>query len=188
MAIHERVLYIGMTPGQDRQFISGTVECPFESTEDRDGPPVDFDAALFDLFVFHPDRRLTREEALVRVQELISGGSVHEGHFGVLTGPCGLAVSVRAREVRVQGVLVALTLREFDLLRLLLEHRGEVLTADDIARSIWGYETYGSRNFVESHISRLRFKLARAGGSGAITTVRGVGYMVLDEVGVAVSD
>lgn len=98
----------------------------------------------------------------------------------MLLGPGGLVLSLRAREVRVEGAPVALTLREFELLRLLPEHRGEVLTADDIARSIWGYETFGSRNFVESHISRLRSKLARANADDVVTTVRGVGYMVLN--------
>jgi two-component system OmpR family response regulator len=64
------------------------------------------------------------------------------------------------------------------LLRLLLEHRGEVLTADEISNAVWGHETFGARNFVESHISRLRSKLARAGASGVVTTVRGIGYIV----------
>ena len=42
------------------------------------------------------------------------------------------------------------------MLRLLLEHRGEVIHPDELSVSIWGYETFGSRNFVEAHISRLR--------------------------------
>ena len=44
--------------------------------------------------------------------------------------------------------------------------------------AVWGYETFGSRNFVEAHISRLRRKLSRAGTVGAIKTVRGVGYVI----------
>ena len=63
-------------------------------------------------------------------------------------------------------------------LRLLLERRGEVLTSDEISGTIWGYETFGSRNFVEAHVSRLRSKLHEAGADCVISTVRGVGYVV----------
>jgi DNA-binding response OmpR family regulator len=43
---------------------------------------------------------------------------------------------------------------------------------------IWGYETFGSRNFVEAHVSRLRAKLKAAGAGNVVSTVRGVGYIV----------
>ena len=64
------------------------------------------------------------------------------------------------------------------MLRLMLERRGEVLETDTISTQIWGYETFGSRNFVEAHISRLRAKLLQAGADGVITTVRGIGYVI----------
>ena len=68
--------------------------------------------------------------------------------------------------------------REFDLLRLLLTRRGEVLSTDVISEAVWGYETFGSRNFVEPHISRLRGKLKHAGVPDVVATVRGVGYVI----------
>lgn len=188
MAIHERVLYLGETPGDYRQFARGGVECQFDGSDVTQEMPADFDTTRFEIIVFHPDQPLTRDEALARLRDLLLVRPMVDGDDGMLFGPGGLLLNLRARDARVHGAAVPLTLREFELLRLLLEHRGEVLTPDDIARSIWGYETFGSRNFVESHISRLRAKLARADGLGAITTVRGVGYMVLDELGVAVSD
>lgn len=172
MTIHERILYLGETPGD--------VECRFDSSEPSPDVPGDFDTTRFDIIVLHPDQPLTQDEALERLRDLLSVPSHRRGGRGMLLGPGGLVLSLRAREVRVEGAPVALTLREFELLRLLPEHRGEVLTADDIARSIWGYETFGSRNFVESHISRLRSKLARANADDVVTTVRGVGYMVLN--------
>ena len=55
---------------------------------------------------------------------------------------------------------------------------GEVIPPDDLSVQIWGYETFGSRNYVEAHVSRLRGKLADCGADGVIGTVRGVGYMV----------
>lgn len=96
----------------------------------------------------------------------------------VLGGPQGLVVDVRAHEVRVGDSLVAVTPREFDVLRLLLARRGEVLTWDDVSRQVWGYETFGCRNFVEAQVSRLRAKLRAAGVCGTITTVRGIGYVI----------
>lgn len=88
------------------------------------------------------------------------------------------ALDVRAHEVWVGASLVPMTPREFELLRLLLERRGEVLSADAISTQVWGYETFGSHNFVEAQVSRLRAKLRAAGAPEVIRTVRGVGYVI----------
>jgi DNA-binding response OmpR family regulator len=95
-----------------------------------------------------------------------------------LTGPADLVMHVRAHEVLVGEDRLSLTPKEFAVLQLLLEHRGEVVSPDQISLAIWGYETFGSRNYVEAHVSRLRGKLAQAGAPDAINTVRGVGYVV----------
>jgi DNA-binding response OmpR family regulator len=102
----------------------------------------------------------------------------HAPHAGILYGPYGLRLDPSAHQVFVGTAEVPLTQREFDLLRDLLDHRGQVLSADDLALRVWGYETFGSRNFVEAHISRLRRKLRDAGAGDAIRTVRGVGYVI----------
>ena len=78
----------------------------------------------------------------------------------------------------VGGEEVKFTPKEFAILRLLLEHRDEVISSDDLSVQIWGYETFGSRNFVEAHVSRLRSKLGKAGAPDVVTTMRGVGYVV----------
>ena len=71
---------------------------------------------------------------------------------------------------------VTLTLKEFQLLCLLLERRGTVFTRDQLLNSIWGYEFDGASRTVDVHIRTLRQKL---GDSGAcIETVRGIGYKV----------
>lgn len=85
---------------------------------------------------------------------------------------------LRAHEARVEDRLLDLTPKEFAVLQLMLERRGEVLKTDAISSEIWGYETFGSRNFVEAHISRLRAKLLGAGADRVISTVRGIGYVV----------
>ena len=67
-----------------------------------------------------------------------------------------------------------LTLKEYELLKLLASAPGKVLTRDYLLDRIWGYEFYGETRTVDVHIGTLRTKLARAGG--LIETVRGVGY------------
>ena len=53
-----------------------------------------------------------------------------------------------------------------------------MLSVDQIALAVWGYATLGSPNFVEAQISRVRSRLATAGRSDMIWTIRGVGYMI----------
>lgn len=89
-----------------------------------------------------------------------------------------LEIDTRSRQVRIGDDLLHVTVSEFELLRLLVEDRGRVFSADEIAREIWGYESAGSKNFLQAHVSRLRRKLAGAGVSNPVSTVRGVGYVV----------
>lgn len=70
------------------------------------------------------------------------------------------------------GQPIALTFKEFELLRLLVSRRGTVLTRDEILSSVWDYDFVGETRTVDMHIKALRQKL----GEGYITTVRSVGY------------
>jgi len=96
----------------------------------------------------------------------------------VLTGPMGIRLHLRSHEVFIGDDLLHLTPKEFDVLRVLLARRGEVVPPDELSVEIWGYETFGSRNYVEAHVSRLRNKLADGGAPDTVSTVRGVGYMI----------
>ena len=78
--------------------------------------------------------------------------------------------------IRVNGEDLSLTLKEFDLLCLLLENRGIVLTRDVILNKIWGYSFDGESRTVDVHIRTLRQKLGPAGE--IIETVRGIGYKI----------
>ena len=92
---------------------------------------------------------------------------------------CGeLSLSVERHEVLASGVPVVLTYKEFELLNLLFENLGTVLTRDRILREIWGYEFDGENRTVDVHIRTLRQKLGAAGD--IIETVRGVGYKIGD--------
>lgn len=83
-----------------------------------------------------------------------------------------LEMDPAARVVRRAGAEVDLTFKEFELLRLLLTHRGVVITRDEMLQSVWGYDYTGETRTVDMHIKALRQKL----GEEYITTVRGVGY------------
>ena len=82
--------------------------------------------------------------------------------------------------VRVSGKDVALTYKEFELLCLLLENRGIVLTRDVIMDRIWDSDFDGENRTVDVHVRTLRSKLGAAGAY--IETVRGVGYRMEETV------
>ena len=85
-----------------------------------------------------------------------------------------LEINVPRHEVSADGRIVELTLKEFELLRMLAENRGRVMTRDQLLDKVWGYEYLGETRTVDVHIRYLRRKLGDAGD--CITTVRGLGY------------
>jgi DNA-binding response OmpR family regulator len=86
-----------------------------------------------------------------------------------------LFVDAGRREVRVRGEEVQLAPKEFDLLWELLDHRGLVLTRDQLLERVWGYTFAGDTRTVDVHVRQLRRKL---GDASPIVTVWGVGYKV----------
>ena len=79
-------------------------------------------------------------------------------------------------EVQENGRLVELTLKEFEVLKYLVENKGIVLTRDQLLGHVWGYDFDGETRTVDVHIRSLRQKLGDAGA--LIETVRGVGYRI----------
>ena len=86
----------------------------------------------------------------------------------------GICVDERAHTVFVNEQEVQLTLKEYQLLCLLMKKRGAVLTRDVLLENIWGYNNESETRTVDVHIRTLRQKLGDAGA--LIETVRGVGY------------
>ena len=78
--------------------------------------------------------------------------------------------------VIADGKEVALTFKEFELLKYLMENTGIVLTRDKLLEEVWGYEYKGETRTLDVHIRTLRRKLGEAGA--IIETVRGVGYKI----------
>ena len=85
-----------------------------------------------------------------------------------------LTMDPASHTVRVDGTRVELTLKEFDLLRLFLEHPGRVFSRDQLLERIWSTDYMGESRTVDVHIGTLRTKLGLCGDY--IRTVRGVGY------------
>jgi len=86
-------------------------------------------------------------------------------------------LDVARHEVAVRGDLVALPLKEFELLELLLANAGRVLTRDVLIDRIWGPNYFGDTKTLDVHVKRLRTKVEEDPGHPThIVTVRGVGY------------
>lgn len=87
-----------------------------------------------------------------------------------------LSVSIKEHTVKVNNKAVTLTLKEFEMLHMLLENKNAVLTRDQILNRIWGYSFDGESRTVDVHVRTLRQKLGDAGE--LIRTVRGIGYKI----------
>ena len=86
----------------------------------------------------------------------------------------GVVLDKRAHAVRIDGENAALTLKEYDLLCLLMENKGIAFSREQLLDRIWDYSYDGGTRTVDVHIQTLRAKLGRYGSR--IETVRGVGY------------
>jgi two-component system alkaline phosphatase synthesis response regulator PhoP len=89
-----------------------------------------------------------------------------------------LRLDTGRRQVWVDDEPVELTTTEFDLLKALVEHRGMVLSREQLLQQVWGYDFYGEERVVDVHIGHIRQKL---GDGRFIVTVRGVGYRFDDQ-------
>jgi len=111
---------------------------------------------------------LSRVKAVLRRSGNVSNSS--EISVGQLT------MYIDKHVVIADGKEVALTFKEFELLKYLMENAGIVLTRDKLLEEVWGYEYEGETRTLDVHIRTLRQKLGEAGA--IIETVRGVGYKI----------
>ncbi len=116
-------------------------------------------------------------ELLARVRALLRRTAPREQVDEYHIGP--LYLSLSRHMVRVNGVDTVLTLKEYELLKTLVQNRGTVLTRDRLLNDVWGYSFSGESRTVDVHIRTLRQKLGPA--AELIETIRGVGYKVGDD-------
>ncbi len=116
-------------------------------------------------------------ELIARIKAVLRRAERTESLAGGDILSCGgVELDVRRHTVTVNGVPAELTLKEFELLRILMKNRNAVLTRDNLLESIWGYDCAGETRTVDVHIKTLRQKLGA--GAEIIKTVRGVGYKI----------
>lgn len=85
-----------------------------------------------------------------------------------------LTIDLQAREVKVDGENVLLTLKEYELLKYLVENKNIAISREQLLTNIWGYDFYGDERTVDTHIKTLRSKIGKYKDN--IITLRGVGY------------
>ncbi|MED4205293.1 response regulator transcription factor [Neobacillus mesonae] len=118
------------------------------------------------------------EELIARVHALLRRTHLSEEKENLLKYG-GIIVDSNARNVTYNDKKISLTQTEFDLLKVLLEHKGNVLSRDQLVELIWGLEFSGEDRTVDSHIKNLREKLKAAGvDEQPVKTVWGIGYKV----------
>lgn len=86
----------------------------------------------------------------------------------------GIEIDADGRTVKVDSKNVELSLREYELLKYLIDNKGIALSRDKILNNVWNYDYYGDSRTIDSHIKKIRHKLGKKGKY--IQTMRGVGY------------
>ena len=86
----------------------------------------------------------------------------------------GIVIDKEGRTVTVDGKPIDLSLREYELLKYLLDNENIALSRDKILNNVWNYEYYGDSRTIDSHIKKIRHKLGKKGKY--IETIRGIGY------------
>ncbi len=86
----------------------------------------------------------------------------------------GIVIDSSGRTVKVDGKQVDMSLREYELLKYLVDNNKVALSRDKILNNVWNYDYYGDTRTIDSHIKKIRHKLGKKGKY--IETIRGVGY------------
>ena len=114
---------------------------------------------------FSPKILVARVEAILK---RIKGDSKEPKDYD------GIEIDKEGRTVKVDGKVIELSLREYELLVYLVENENIALSRDKILNNVWNYDYYGDSRTIDSHIKKLRHKLGKRGKY--IKTMRGVGY------------
>ena len=114
---------------------------------------------------FSPKILVARVEAILKRTK---GDSKEPKDYG------GIEIDKEGRTVKVDGKVIELSLREYELLVYLVENENIALSRDKILNNVWNYDYYGDSRTIDSHIKKLRHKLGKRGKY--IKTMRGLGY------------
>jgi DNA-binding response OmpR family regulator len=123
---------------------------------------------------------VSNEELRARVRTLVRRGA-GSSRIGEQASAGNLTLNRLTRRVTCNGEDVSLTSMELKLLEHLMLRTGETVTRSELHDKVWDMHFDPSSNVIDAHVARLRKKLHKAGASAAITTRRGMGF-VLDSV------
>jgi DNA-binding response OmpR family regulator len=116
-------------------------------------------------------------ELNARIVALLRRTQRRPGTGRLRVGP--LEVDVLARQAWIHGESIALSKKEFALLRALAAEPTRVFTREELLRGVWGFQSLGNTRTLDSHASRLRVKLSRH-GERFVVNVWGIGYRLID--------
>lgn len=119
------------------------------------------------------------EELLARIRATLRKKPAQQETPKLSCGP--LTMDTERHEVTVNGTVVELTRREFDLLHYLLENKEKVISRESLLDHVWGFDFVGETNAVDVYIRFLRAKIDEQFQVKLIHTVRGVGYTIREE-------
>ena len=114
---------------------------------------------------FSPKILVARVDAILK---RVKGEKKNIGNYG------GIIIDQDGRTVQVDGKQIELSLREYELLKYLVDNKGIALSRDKILNNVWNYDYYGDSRTIDSHIKKIRHKLGKKGKY--IETIRGIGY------------
>lgn len=121
---------------------------------------------------------LSRVKAIFRRMEMmiVEPSSAAGSRASVLKSG-NLEIDAKRHQVKLDNILVDLSLKEYELLALLLQHKGQVFSREKLLENIWGYDYSGDTRTVDVHIRWLRKKIELSPDKPKhLLTVRGVGY------------
>lgn len=115
-------------------------------------------------------------ELVSRIKAVLrrSGAAKKKAEDIIVSG--SLEINTKKHEVKADDEVIGLTLKEYELLKRLMENPNIVMTRDSLLEEIWGYDFDGETRTVDVHIRTLRQKLGKCGER--VETVRGVGYRI----------
>jgi two-component system response regulator MprA len=119
------------------------------------------------------------QELLARVRALLRrGAALDPSEQPEVIRQGDLRLDRRARQAWLGDTPIDLTRTEFNLLQVLLEHAGQVLTRGQLFEQVWGYDLDRSSNSLDVYIGYLRRKLEQGGAPRLVHTVRGIGFVL----------
>jgi len=128
---------------------------------------------------FEIDELLARIRSALRFSKPVASVEPKDEH---LLEFAGLSLHEQTRDVTRNGRSIELTPREYDLLLHLIKHPNQVLSREQLLDAVWGFDYYGDTNVVDVYIRYVRKKIEIGEKSTLIQTVRGVGYVLKEQV------